>query len=121
MMHVLVAVVAIWLAQAPPATGSIRGLVIDRETGRPLPRAVVRVYPTGAWGESVSTATDERGRFTFDGLSPGRYDGDAVAARHGGAPLTTGRASLVVSPGRPVDVTVALPCAYAISLRVLDS
>jgi hypothetical protein len=62
---------------APPktsGTGTIRGTVTDRTSGRPLARIVVRLSgrPLGAGSEMIALS-DERGQYMFADLPPGRY------------------------------------------------
>ena len=45
---------------------TVRVLVVDATTGRPLPWVVV-------WLDSMKDATDERGVAEFRGVPPGRY------------------------------------------------
>lgn len=113
-------VVSLAQAQAPASTGAIHGRVIDKDTGRPLARAVVRVSSLGsARGDVLSATTDDRGAFTFDALPAGRYDGIVSARQHVVTSLTT--AAVTVTPDRAVDVTVAMPRTYAIDVRVVDA
>ena len=50
-------------------TGSIAGVIVDGETGDPLPGANVTIQST-----STGTATDLNGRYTVPSLDPGAYD-----------------------------------------------
>ncbi len=61
--------------------GTITGIVVQRETGDALQGAAVRlVSASGSVGRSHSERpTDERGGFTFDSVTPGRYQ---IRARH---------------------------------------
>lgn len=54
-------------AQVDAPAGTIRGVVVDAETGTPLAAVRVRVQRTANW-----VVTDENGAFTLDGVSPGR-------------------------------------------------
>ncbi len=53
-------------AQAP---GSIAGVVVEAETGDPLPGANVAIA-----GTTTGTSTDLNGTYTIKGLAPGTYD-----------------------------------------------
>ena len=119
-MIALVALAAAFLMQAPPTSGSIRGQVVDRDTGRPLPHAVVRIARAEDGGFAQTTMTDEAGAFTFVALQPGRYSGLVSARQHesrglGDAPTVT------VPSDRPLAITVRLPRALAIGVRVVDA
>lgn len=84
----VVASLGILLLAARPAlaqstTASIRGVVRTRDGG-PAPGAVV-VARAGSTGAERSTAADDRGRYRFDGLTPGDWTitarlGDALAS-----------------------------------------
>jgi Carboxypeptidase regulatory-like domain len=52
----------------------VRGVVFDSLRGRPLANAFVTIA-----GKRLSSATDSRGRFRFDSVSPGTY---TVTAQH---------------------------------------
>lgn len=76
-LHVacLVASVATLAAQAgsmvPVGSGAIRGQIVDRESGRGLPHAIVTLEHSG--GGQLKTATTEDGRYHFDNLGVGGY------------------------------------------------
>jgi protocatechuate 3,4-dioxygenase beta subunit len=119
MMAALVAMLVL-LAQAPPAPGgTIRGRVVDREDGRPLARAVVRLAVLGGNVDMRGTITDERGVFVFEGLPPGRYSGFVVARQHGMSSLE-GRNPLTIAGNQVVELTVSAPRTRAITVRVVD-
>ena len=74
--HLLAAafVFLILLALGPPlataqAPGSIAGVVVEAETGDPLPGANVAIA-----GTTTGTSTDLNGTYTLKGLDPGTYD-----------------------------------------------
>ena len=77
----LVAVACLSLAgfaQAPqsgvPQTGSLGGVVVDGTTGEPLANvAVTTCYMWQGPPQGQEARTDSQGRFTFDGLPPGKY------------------------------------------------
>jgi len=56
---------------------SASGTVVDAQTGRPVPNAKIRVYPTNfdaaRFRENIRTTTDARGEFRFDNLEPMKY------------------------------------------------
>lgn len=55
---------------------SAAGVVIDAESGKPIPRALVRIFPRvgGAQFKAhIETTTNERGEFHFDGLENMTY------------------------------------------------
>lgn len=64
-------------APPPPATGTLRGRVVD-DDGAPLPGAVVRA------GDRTATTGDD-GTFTFEGLAPGELE--LAIERPGHAPV----------------------------------
>ena len=58
-------------APPPPAPGRLEGRVIGLEDGAPV--ATGEVILTAETGEARRAVLNEDGRFTFDGLPPGRY------------------------------------------------
>lgn len=56
---------------------SASGTIVDAQTGRPVPNAEIRVYPTNfdaaRFRENIRTTTDARGEFRFDNLEPMKY------------------------------------------------
>ncbi|HET8550395.1 MAG TPA: carboxypeptidase regulatory-like domain-containing protein [Bryobacteraceae bacterium] len=60
------------LAVAQTTQGIISGRVVNSQTGRPIPKALVR-YANAATGASGTGATDEAGYFCLPLLSPGSY------------------------------------------------
>ena len=56
-------------AQDPATTGTIRGRLVDSETGDPIVQAIVRIRNNNA-----ETQTDQNGGFEFTGLPEGEYD-----------------------------------------------
>ena len=57
------------VAQESDSTGAIAGVVVEAESGTPLPGANVRISET-----TTGTSTDLKGRYRIDDLAPGRYD-----------------------------------------------
>ena len=110
-----------------PGTGEIRGRITDQESGRPIPRAVVRLE-TGSGDTRLATQTDDEGRYEFTGLNPGTYalsaDVDEFRTTHlerlfGEPPRRDGRLTLKEAEVRK-DVNIALPRALAMQVRVVD-
>ncbi|RFP64425.1 TonB-dependent receptor [Hymenobacter lapidiphilus] len=62
-------------APAAAATGRLTGMVLDSLKGLPVPYATVVLLPADAANNKPVTgaATDERGRFVLDKLTPGNY------------------------------------------------
>jgi Carboxypeptidase regulatory-like domain len=114
-------------AQAPPpATSEVRGRVTDKESGRPLARAVVWLARMdGTNGQTAMTDAD--GRFVFAGLTAGTYAGFADDGAHRAAHVTgsllsaDGLRTIVLKAGESLkDVDVPLVRALAITVRVVD-
>ena len=106
-------------------TGTIRGVVVDKDSGRPIPRAVVRLGFRGPAGPPavLTAATDDAGVFSLPGLPPGSYNGFVNATGH---VLTTlidqdRSGTLSVHKGQTLKLTTALPRAYAMAVRLVDA
>ena len=88
---------------AAEPTQPFEGVVTDRETGKPIPKAIVRsTFPL-----RIETVADAHGRYTHRGLGPGEHQ--LVAAPPAGAPnlpleMKGGR----VNNQQPVTVDFAL-------------
>ena len=78
---------------------TIKGRVVDKDTGEPLPGVNV-IVP----GTYKGAATDMGGEFVIKGLSPGDYDIKASMIGYT-IQLKTG---IRLMPGRPVDVVFEL-------------
>jgi peroxiredoxin len=91
-------------------TGSVRGRVLDGETGEPIAGATVSlsVYYTATGGQGVGTCTcDPRGEYRFDNLVPGmRYSLGAGAA--GYASLNSIHTQFVAADGGSHAIDVSL-------------
>ena len=114
--------------QAPVGTAVVKGQVIDKQTGTPLPRAVVTLRSTRG-RLTLQNATDHEGRFEFTGVAAGSYDLRASAGQYRSTHVATGYS---VRPGQigsllelkdgeeRSNIVIALPRARAISGRVTD-
>ena len=108
-------------------TSELSGRVVDRETGVPIPRAVVHLHKFPE-GDEVATQTDQDGRWGFTELTPGEYVGSADAGPFRGTHLQEPmlfsdkeRGRILLKPGeRRRDVNVALRRSLAITVRVVD-
>src|SRR5688572_19460690 len=113
-----------------PAAGSISGRIVAADSGKPLAGASVRIAGfagAGTANASSTTATSEKGEFSFANLVPGRYYVTASRPRylslgHGQRPGSgLPGVSIEVSAGAKITgVTIALPLASVIAGRVDD-
>ncbi|HEX6211070.1 MAG TPA: carboxypeptidase-like regulatory domain-containing protein, partial [Methylomirabilota bacterium] len=103
----------------------LRGVVVGGENGRPLRRAVVRLYGP-ALREGRMTSTDEDGRWELSDLPAGRFN--LTASKAGYVSLQYGQRR-PFEPGRPVElrsgqtlehVSFNLPRGAVISGRIVD-
>ncbi|HXM37983.1 MAG TPA: TonB-dependent receptor [Gemmatimonadales bacterium] len=65
--------------QGTPASGEIRGRVVDAASKTPIGMATVFVTDSGAAAAAAKTSTDVDGGFRVEGLRPGRYRVRVVA------------------------------------------
>jgi protocatechuate 3,4-dioxygenase beta subunit len=112
------------------STGSIHGRVIDVNTEAPITRALVQVGGSAIEGpagrEVPIVATDDQGRYEFNGLAPGPYT--LTASKSGYVTLTYGQRR-PGEAGRPIQVIAgqtakgtdfALPRGGSIVARITD-
>jgi protocatechuate 3,4-dioxygenase beta subunit len=100
MRTLLLAALCCWAAHAAVAA-VIRGVVLDRSTGRPLARSLVTLRPVdGVGGKPQSLRADRTGQFTFS-VSAGMYL--LRASRDGFAPFQYGQREWK-SAGKPMFV-----------------
>lgn len=118
------------VTQPPPSKGTatIRGKVIDKESGAPMRRAVVALRPmTGAVQQNY---TNDDGVFEFRQIAAGRYELRASPGEYRVTHIEMGLSPALAPPGSPslqitdgeerTDIVIALPRAHAISGRVID-
>ena len=105
---------------------AIRGTVVEKQSGKPLARALVVVQPlAGSNGATASVRTKPNGSFEFPGLPAGWYV--VTASKTGFARVEYGQKSWF-SAGTPValaesgeiDLRLAVPHFGAIGGRVID-
>ncbi len=60
-------------AAGPPQPAAVGGAVLSARDGKPLNRATVVLKPADTHLTARSDTTDDKGRFLFAGVSPGRY------------------------------------------------
>ena len=94
---------ALCFARALPSTQTIRGEVTD-EKNTPIPAALCtltsRLLPT----EGLTSSTDHKGQFEFQGLQPAEYSLVCAAAGH--EPL---KRVLEITDAPPAEVQMVLP------------
>lgn len=135
-------VTLVWLGQqvqrapaAPPSpptgTAVIRGQITDKETGAPIPRALVSARFIGPGNLVRSAVTDQDGRFELATLPAGRFEVNASGGENRAIyagqgfrdPSNPERGSIVILRDAEVrtNVDVALTRTLAISGRVVDA
>ena len=121
----IVMLLAAFAQPAPPATGTLSGVVLtDTATPAPVRRATVRLSGAGATARLVGT--DDEGKFLFDALPAGSFTLSAakpgyVTTFHGSTRPGVGPGVLVaVQPGRRTEVTLKILPGSAISGIVTD-
>jgi len=105
---------------------TIRGTVLENQTGHPLARALVALQPVaGTNGPSLSVRTSNYGTFQFSSLPPGSYL--LTASRTGFAGVQYGQKQwqssgvpVVVSDSDSPFLTIRLPRWGSITGAVLD-
>jgi len=137
MLPLILLVAALQAATTPAQRvprAAISGRITDKDTNRPIPRALVSLQANGA-PDARQTITDADGRYAFPDLAPGDYalwagPGELVAtwlshAYGDGAVVLPGerpprRVSLKAGETR-ADLDIALTRALAIEGRVLHA
>lgn len=117
---------------AKPGTATLRGRAIASDTGRPLPRAQVRITsigPTtpGQPPENRLATTDSNGRYEFKGVRGGRYY--LTVSKPGGYMNVQYGQQRPQDPGKPLEVLdgqtiekidFSLPRGAVITGRIFD-
>jgi hypothetical protein len=131
---VLLMVEASLLLQAPPATATLRGRVVDAVSGRPVAGAVVRLSYSPKRGYAPgrqhappqrSANTDGNGGFVFTAVEPGEYSVHSSSGGYleswYGAKRPNGSLRRVIVADAPVtDIVIRLWPAASIEGRVTD-
>ncbi len=103
------------LAASALHAATIRGVVLENMTGRPLARTRVALEPVpGSHGPTVTTRTSMSGSFEFSPVPAGTYL--VTAARTGFAPAEYGQKEFR-SAGRPVVVDDCTPAFLEFRLK----
>ena len=105
---------------------TIRGIVLENQTGHPLGRTLVALQPVaGTGGSPLSVHTSINGTFQFSSLSAGSYL--ITASRTGFAPVQYGQKQwkssgvpVVVSDSDSPSLTIRLPRFGSVTGTVLD-
>ena len=115
---------AVAATQTDQTTGTLRGVVKDTQSGRPLAHATVHLgyHGTERTPSNLAAVTGDDGAFTLVGLPPGPYEGFATATGHLSSKLSgaSNSSELVVRTGEVLQVAVTLARAHAINMRLLD-
>ncbi len=97
-------------------SAALEGSVVARGTGAPIASARVEVSPHGKSGDFGRAVTDDRGRFSLEGLAPGSYD--LLVRAEGFTPLP--RRALTVASGERFPLTLSLIGTGAVEGFVRD-
>lgn len=73
-LSLLLGMVSAAIFAQPAGTGVISGTVVEASSGDPVRKAVVTVTWQGSPRSWATTRTDSSGRFTVEGLPPGKYN-----------------------------------------------
>ncbi|GAB4371070.1 MAG: hypothetical protein Kow0062_06320 [Acidobacteriota bacterium] len=97
--------VAPTLAAPTPAPAVLEGRVLSPDLSEPMPDLAVSAIPEGAKEPVARAATDEKGRFAFEGLAAGRYI--LLLESAPGTPVAA--APVEALAGKRQRITLALP------------
>ncbi|HXG33379.1 MAG TPA: carboxypeptidase regulatory-like domain-containing protein [Bryobacteraceae bacterium] len=109
------------LAASRPGEG-IQGRVLDGESGEGVAQATVRLLTWPEREETAAAVTDAAGRFSFDGVAPGRYVLAAVKAGYLHLVPQTSPARVLTLPAQNREGEVlTLVRSAVIAGRILDA
>jgi protocatechuate 3,4-dioxygenase beta subunit len=105
---------------------AIRGTVVEKQSGKPLARALVVVQPlAGSGGATASVRTNPNGNFEFPALPAGWYLVTAsktgfASAEYGQTRPSSAGTPVTLTESGAIETRLALPHFGAISGRVID-
>jgi hypothetical protein len=126
MRRLLAAIVAPVLAAGSLQAAALRGMVTERQTGKPLARALVAVHPVaGSAGATHAVRTNLAGVFEFPPMAAGAYV--VTVSRKGFAPWQYGQQEwkgagtpVLLQEKEETTLRIALPRFGAITGRISD-
>jgi protocatechuate 3,4-dioxygenase beta subunit len=98
---------------------SVRGRVLDADTGEPVSEAHVEVKsddPAGGMLSNRGALTDPNGGFVIDSVVPGNYQVSADKESYG-----TQVTSLIVGDSSPDDLTIKIARSTGATLKIVDA
>lgn len=60
-------------AQSTTVSGTVKGILLDKETGNPIQFVAVSIFKDGSTSPLQSFSSNENGTFVFEGIEPGTY------------------------------------------------
>ena len=123
-IRALTIALALVLAQTPqtPESATIRGQVLDKQSGKGISGAVVVLTRLRA-NEATRHIANAEGKFEFSGLAADTYDVAAWPGEFRASHVAQGRGrskSIVLKPGMVHEMEIPLVRALTISGRVVD-
>jgi hypothetical protein len=98
---------------------TVSGSVVNSVTGQTVKKAVVTLR--NATGQtSLTTVSDQSGKFHFDNVAPDRYSATAQASGYSDNMRSTGKPVVVAAQQEVQDVEVRIPPLASISGKVVD-
>jgi hypothetical protein len=125
-MRSLLTLMAAFAELAASDSATIRGMVVENQTGHPLARTLVIAMPVaGTAGGAATARTDLYGGFAFEHLAPGAYL--VTASRKGFATIQFGQKHwksaglpVILEENQRMQVEIRLPQLGAIAGRIVD-